>query len=102
LSELIPPIVYQVGVGGFLGFIVGYAIKKLTKLIAVLVGVFALLLLYLGYEGVISINYDKLVEVLERLIGLASQTPAIIAPIIASLPFAGSFLIGIALGLKIG
>ena len=33
MSELISPIVYQIGAGGILGFIVGYAVKKLLKIL---------------------------------------------------------------------
>ena len=62
MSEMLTPIVYQLGIGGVLGFFAGYAIKKLTKLIAAVAGVLALLLIYLGYEGIITINYEKLAE----------------------------------------
>jgi len=102
MSEVLTPIIYQLGIGGFLGFFVGYAVKKLTKLIAALVGLMALLLIYLGYEGIITINYDKLIEKIQSLIGIVDQAPNVITPIISSLPFAGSFLAGAALGMKFG
>lgn len=102
MSEVLTPIVYQLGIGGTLGFFAGYAIKKLTKLIAAVTGLVALLLIYLGYEGIITINYDKLTEKIQSLIGIVSQAPDIITPIISGLPFAGSFLAGAALGMKIG
>jgi len=102
MSELLTPIVYQLGIGGALGFFAGYALKKLTKLVAAVTGLMALLLIYLGYEGVITINYEKLTEKIHSLIGIVSQAPNMITPVISSLPFAGSFLAGIALGLKFG
>ena len=102
MSEVLTPIVYQLGIGGTLGFFAGYAIKKLTKLIAVVTGVVALLLIYLGYEGIIMINYEKLTEKIQSLIGIVGQAPNVITPIISGLPFAGSFLAGAALGLKFG
>jgi len=102
MSELLTPVVYQLGIGGVLGFFAGYAIKKLTKLIAAIIGVVALLLIYLSYEGIITINYEKLTEKIQVLIGTVGQTPDVITPIISSLPFAGSFLAGAALGFKIG
>lgn len=102
MSEVLAPIVYQLGIGGVLGFFIGYATKKLTKLIAVLIGVFAVVLIYLGYQGVISINYDRLVETLQGLLGAAGQASAILTPVIANLPFAGSFIAGAAVGLKLG
>jgi len=102
MSEVLTPIVYQLGIGGVLGFFVGYAIKKLTKLVAVLIGLFALLLIYLGYQGVISINYDKLAQTLQGFLGAAGQASTVLTPIVANLPFAGSFIAGTAVGLKLG
>jgi uncharacterized membrane protein (Fun14 family) len=102
MSEVLTPIVYQIGVGGVLGFFVGYAFKKMTRIAAVIIGVFAFVPIYLGYEGVISINYDKLALMLEKLLGAAGQASGMLTPIIANLPFAGSFLAGVAVGLKLG
>jgi uncharacterized membrane protein (Fun14 family) len=102
MSELISPIAYQVGAGGILGFIVGYAIKKLLKLLAVVVGLFSISLIYLGYTGVISVDYDKLILAIEGIFGNLGGTASWISPIIASLPFAGTFILGIVIGLKKG
>jgi len=60
MSEIITPIIYQLGLGAVGGFIVGFAIKKLAKLFIVLLGIFIIILLYLGTSGVISINYSAL------------------------------------------
>jgi ABC-type dipeptide/oligopeptide/nickel transport system permease subunit len=38
MSAALPSVVYQLGVGGIGGFIVGYTIKKISKLIVVLIG----------------------------------------------------------------
>jgi uncharacterized membrane protein (Fun14 family) len=102
MSEVLTPIVYQLGIGGVLGFFVGYAAKKITKVIAVLIGLGALLLIYLGYEGVININYDKLAQMIQNLMGTAGQATTALTPIIANLPFAGSFIAGVAVGVKLG
>jgi uncharacterized membrane protein (Fun14 family) len=102
MSEVLAPIVYQLGIGGILGFFVGYAVKKLTKLVAVIIGLFAVVLIYLGYQGVISISYDRLAEMVQGLVGAAGQASSVLTPIVANLPFAGSFIAGIAVGLKLG
>ena len=102
MSEVLAPIVYQMGIGGILGFFSGYAIKKITKFIAVLIGLGALVLIYLGYEGIININYDKLVQMIVNLMGTASQASIALTPIVANLPFAGSFIAGVAVGVKLG
>jgi uncharacterized membrane protein (Fun14 family) len=102
MSEFLTPIVYQLGIGGVLGFFSGYAIKKLTKLVAAVIGLGALLLIYLAYEGIIMINYEKLIEKIQSLLEMAGQATDVITPIISGLPFAGSFLVGAALGFKLG
>ena len=102
MSEVISPIIYQLGAGGILGFVAGYAIKKLLKILAVIAGLFALALIYLGYTGIISVNYEKLTEAIEGLMGDLGGASQWVSPIVANLPFAGSFLVGAALGLKKG
>jgi len=102
MSEVFSPILYQLGAGGILGFIVGYAVKKVIKILAVIAGLFALVLIYLGYTDIISVNYTKLVEAVEGLMGGLGGASQLVSPIVASLPFAGSFLVGAALGLKKG
>ena len=102
MSEILSPLAYQLGVGGVGGFIVGYAFKKISKLIIILAGLFFLLLLYLGYSGIISINYDKLLEAIGNGLGLGGQAVQWLIGIISILPFAGSFTVGFFLGLKMG
>lgn len=102
MSELLAPLAFQVGAGGIAGFIVGYALKKLARLVAVITGIFFVILLYLSYIGFININYDKLIEALRRLMGQAGGATGLITPIVANLPFAATFMAGLALGLKMG
>jgi uncharacterized membrane protein (Fun14 family) len=102
MSELISPLVFQLGVGGVGGFVVGFAIKKLSKLVLVLIGLFLLALIYLGARGIININYDALWSGLSSLLGLAGSAFSWLVSVISLFPFAGSFLFGFLLGLKLG
>lgn len=102
MNELISPLAYQIGIGGIGGFIVGYAVKKISKLIIVLMGLAILALLYLGISGVISINYGKLWEALSNFLVFLGQAASWIVGLISVLPFAGSFIAGFLLGLKLG
>ena len=102
MSALLPSVVYQLGVGGIGGFIVGYAIKKISKLIVVLMGLVIILLLYLGTRGVISINYEELWNALAHSLGFVSQAATWLVGLISLLPFMGSFLAGFLLGFKLG
>jgi uncharacterized membrane protein (Fun14 family) len=58
MSEIITPVVYQLGLGAVGGFIVGFALKKIAKIFIVIIGLLVLALLYLGINGVININYN--------------------------------------------
>ncbi len=103
MSELISPIAYQIGVGGVGGFIVGYAVKKISKLVMVLIGLAIIVLLYLGASGILSINYDKLWEALYNFFAFLGETVSWFAGLILSvLPFMGSFIAGFLLGFRFG
>jgi len=100
--SVIPPFVYQLGVGGIGGFIAGYALRKLLKIVTVIVGLFILALVYLSYRGILTVNYGELGNLVSDAIGLTGQVPEWITPIITNLPFAGAFGTAFFLGFKMG
>ena len=102
MSELIPPVIYQLGVGAVCGFIIGFAIKKAIKLLIILAGFFMLVLIYLGYSGIITINFDKLLTAVGNLLNLGKQASSWLIPLISTLPLTGSFILGLLLGFKVG
>jgi uncharacterized membrane protein (Fun14 family) len=102
MSEVISPVVFQLGVGGIGGFIVGFAFKKLSKLILFLIGIFIIALIYLGTQGIININYGALWTALSGLVGSAASALSWLIGLISILPFAGSFIVGFLVGLKLG
>jgi uncharacterized membrane protein (Fun14 family) len=102
MNDLLPSVVYQLGLGGIGGFIVGYTIKKISKLILVLIGLFIIALLYLGTSGIISINYEELWDALAAAFGFAGQAATWLIGLISLLPFIGSFFAGFFLGFKLG
>ena len=53
------PLAGNVGGGFFLGFITGYAIKKIAKLTAVIIGMFIAGLAYLEYQRILSVDWHK-------------------------------------------
>ena len=46
--------------GFFVGVLIGYALKKVIKLVAVIVGLFLAGLAYLQYHQIANINWNKL------------------------------------------
>jgi uncharacterized membrane protein (Fun14 family) len=55
-TDLLTPISATIG-GGFFGVLLGYALKKVVKLLAVIVGLFIGGLAYLQYQQVASIDW---------------------------------------------
>jgi uncharacterized membrane protein (Fun14 family) len=54
------------GGGFFVAILIGYAIKKIIKIVAVIVGLFLTGLAYLQYQQIANINWNKLQTVSER------------------------------------
>lgn len=102
MSSLLPPLVYQLGIGGVGGFLAGYAIKKISKLIVVLIGLLVIFLLYLGTQGIISINYEALWNAVAGLLEFAGEAATWLIGLISLLPALGSFAAGFLLGFKLG
>lgn len=95
------PAVYLLGIGGIGGFFVGYGIRKITKILAITLGVFLLAAISLDYIGVFNINYDGIVELISKLFD-PTQAVEVLMPLIANLPLVVSFTAGFAIGLKRG
>ncbi len=102
MSVVIPQLGFQLGAGGIGGFIVGFAIKKISKLVAIVVGLFVLALIYLSTQGILSINYSALFDGIAKALGLAQSAFSWVVTVISLLPFAGTFVAGFLLGFKIG
>ncbi|HKG31839.1 MAG TPA: FUN14 domain-containing protein [Nitrososphaeraceae archaeon] len=71
------------GGGFFVGIVIGYAVKKVIKIVAVIVGLFLAGLAYLQSQQIASINWNKLQTVSEGALAtvanLTMQTPGISA-----------------------
>jgi uncharacterized membrane protein (Fun14 family) len=86
MSEIITPVVYQLGLGAVGGFIVGFALKKIAKLFIIVLGIFIIALLYLGVKGVIGINYGALWNSVGSWLGTAGQTASWLIGLISLIP----------------
>jgi uncharacterized membrane protein (Fun14 family) len=60
LSEILTPVVYELGLGAVGGFVVGFALKKIAKIFLIVIGIFVAALLYLGASDIITINFGAL------------------------------------------
>jgi uncharacterized membrane protein (Fun14 family) len=62
------------GCGFFVGILIGYALKKVIKLLAVIAGLFLAGLVYLQYHQIASINWNRLQQVSEGAITTLANT----------------------------
>ena len=99
---MLTPLLTQLGVGGIGGLCVGFALKKLAKLAAVLIGLAFIVLELLAYYGIININYGALSDWVNGVIGGVGVLEGVLSAIIGNLPFASSFVVGFVIGLKLG
>jgi uncharacterized membrane protein (Fun14 family) len=67
------PTAATLGGGFFVGILIGYALKKVIKLVAVIVGLFLAGLAYLQSQEIANINWNKLQTVSEGAITTISN-----------------------------
>jgi uncharacterized membrane protein (Fun14 family) len=100
--------------GGFFGrILIGYALKKFIKIVAIIAGFFLAALAYLQYQQIANINWDRLQAISEdtftTLANAIKQIPGFDGNVQAELvmtnlgiPLAGSLAIGFTIGFMRG
>jgi uncharacterized membrane protein (Fun14 family) len=68
------PLVTTVGGGFFVGLLAGYALKKVIKIVALIVGLFIAALTYLEYQRIISVDWKVLQSVSQNAITTSTST----------------------------
>ena len=95
--ESFAPTEATMGGGFFVGLLIGYAIKKVIKLLAVIVGLFLAGLAYLQYHQIANINWNKHQQVSEgaltTLANLTMQIPFISGGTVSDKPCSSNSLI---------
>ena len=106
--DMLPSLSGTIGGGFFGGLLLGYALKKIVKVIAVVVGAFIAGLAYLQYQQIASINWSKLEGVVT--IALANATMMIdnnsnfseFPTTILGIPLTSSISVGFTIGFMEG
>jgi uncharacterized membrane protein (Fun14 family) len=62
-----------IGGGFFVGVLIGYALKKVIKIVAVIFGLFFAVLAYLQYHQILNVNWTKLQTISEGAITTLSN-----------------------------
>ena len=101
-TNLVSPLVGELGLGGVGRFCVGYSMKKCAKIVTAIFAIGFLGLQYLANVGVISINYLVLKEWAMSMFGETSALQGFFITLLAQMPFGVGFTGGLVLGLKKG
>src|SRR5215212_709511 len=78
--ESFGPTAATLGGGFFVGILIGYALKKVIELVAVIVGLLLATLAYLQYHQIINVNWNKLQTVSEGAVTTLSNAIIIQIP----------------------
>jgi uncharacterized membrane protein (Fun14 family) len=68
------PLLSTVGFGGIVGFLLGFALKRIMKILAVIAGVFFAALLYLESQHIVNVNWDKLQTISNGILSMIATT----------------------------
>ena len=100
------PLLTSVGFSGLTGFLIGYAIKHVMKILAVGAGLLFAALMYFQQQGIVNVNWDKLqtlsqnaVSILANATGQLSHTSTSISSANFALPMTGTAALGFAIGI---
>jgi len=99
------PWVQQIGFGAVAGFVAGYALKKVGKVVAILLGVLFVCLQLLAWWGFINVNWGVLQDQVDPLLSgesLQSGWRGLITLLTYNIPFAAAFVPAFIWGMKRG
>lgn len=99
--------------GFFVGILIGYALKKVAKVVAIVVGLFFAGLAYLQYQQIVAINWNKVSQLSQNVVttlanattqipGFNSGHPADISISNFGIPLTGSMSVGLTIGFMRG
>jgi uncharacterized membrane protein (Fun14 family) len=99
------PYAEQLGFGVVAGFAVGYALKKVGKLLAIALGLVFIVVQVLAYVGFVTVHWSQVQVQVEPVFGsgsLSSLWSRLLEVLTFNLAFAGAFVPGLVVGLRRG
>ncbi len=99
------PYLGQLTFGGLAGYVTGYALKKVGRLLALLLGIFFLGLQLLAQAGYLQVDWTRIQKDVEPFLGqagLQNLWERLLGLLTHNLPFGASFVGGFLLGLRAG
>lgn len=104
LSE-VAPFLQQLTFGGVAGYAVGYALKKVGKLLAIVLGLLFVAVQVLAYYGLVTVNWGEVQGRFDPLLEAGSLGRAwrsLLGLLTYNITFAAAFVPALLLGLKRG
>jgi len=94
----------EAGGGAVIGGVIGFAAKKVAKLIAIIVGLELALFKFLETRGVLAVNWEKITNASANVTDTATsaETPSWVNSFLSTLPVGAGFTGGFLLGFKRG
>ena len=113
MNENLTSIGATIGVGFFAGILIGYALKKVVKVVAIIVGLFFAGIAYPQYQQIVAINWNKVPQLSQNVVttlanattqipGFNSGHPADISMSNFGIPLTGSVSVGFTIGFMRG
>lgn len=101
-ASFLTPLVTQLGVGGIIGLCIGFALKKVAKIAAAIIGLFALGLIYMESQDMVTVDWLGVETWGNTALSTLGQAEGALGAVLANLPFAGGAIVGFGLGIKWG
>lgn len=94
----------DLGTGGVIGGVMGFAAKKIAKAIAVLVGLQLAAFKFLESQGVLAVDWEKLSAGMLSAgdAATSSQPPDFLMSVLSTVSVSGGFAAGFMAGFKLG
>ena len=93
----------EVGGGAVIGAVVGYAAKKLARVLAVLIGLQLALFVFLESRQIISVDWERLTGgVIGASMGVSPTPPSWLLSIVSTMSVSAGFVGGFLLGFRRG
>ncbi len=90
------PFLYDVGYGAFVGFIIGFTVKRVFKFLVIISGLYILSLFWLSSKEFISVNWDVLFNFMNSsFVSMEMALKNVVKAFAFSSAFAGGFVIGL-------
>lgn len=94
-------ILMTLGGGGLAGWAVGFTLKKVAKLAALVLGVGFISIQYLAYNRYITIDWERIKTTVPDE-SIEQSASSLMSVLTFNLPFAGSFVVGFWMGFRKG